>query len=282
MVRWPVEASDMNMIFPGMDPYLEDPQLWHGFHQRMAVYLAEQLQPLLLPRYVASVEDRVYVEGPEGRTIIPDVWLRRERLTQSPARAAAAVLEPDTAVEFEVSELEVHESYVTVLDLQSDQRVVTVIEIVSPTNKYAGPGRTSYLAKQREVLASQAHLVEIDFHRYGPHVLAVPERYPRSRGPYDYLVSVNRASGQRQRFKCYLRTVRDRLPIVHVPLADGDQDVPLDLQAVVARVYEVGVYRIRIRYDRPCVPPLSPDDQAWADGLIRQAQAAEQASGQPG
>jgi Protein of unknown function (DUF4058) len=30
----------MSMIFPGMDPYLEDPKLWPGLHSRMVVYLA--------------------------------------------------------------------------------------------------------------------------------------------------------------------------------------------------------------------------------------------------
>jgi len=38
----------MSMIFPGMDPYLENPQLWPGVHTRLIVYLADQLQ-LLLP-----------------------------------------------------------------------------------------------------------------------------------------------------------------------------------------------------------------------------------------
>ena len=44
-----------------------------------------------------------------------------------------------------------HESYVEILDRQSGQRVVTVVEVLSPTNKFPGPGQASYLAKQREV-----------------------------------------------------------------------------------------------------------------------------------
>lgn len=50
----------MGMIFPGMDPYLERPQLWTGVHSRLIVYLADQLEPLLRPRYVSAVEERVY------------------------------------------------------------------------------------------------------------------------------------------------------------------------------------------------------------------------------
>jgi hypothetical protein len=53
----------MAMILPGMDPYLENPQVFPGIHGPMAVYLRDQLTPRIRPRYVASVGERVYVEG---------------------------------------------------------------------------------------------------------------------------------------------------------------------------------------------------------------------------
>jgi hypothetical protein len=65
------------------------------------------------------------------------------------------------------------------------------------------------------------------------------------------------------------------LPRIRVPLAEGDPEVVLDVQAVVAQTYEAGSYRERLRYDRPCVPPLSAEDQAWADELIRAAQQGQ-------
>ena len=52
---------------------------------------------------------------------------------------------------------------------------MTLIELVSPTNKFAGPGRNSYLAKQQETLAHDCHLVEIDLLRRGKHVLSLPK-----------------------------------------------------------------------------------------------------------
>ena len=79
----------MSMIFPGMDPYLEEPILWHSFHQQMVVYLAETLQPLLLPRYVASVESRVFIETPDDRVIYPDVLVRRHHAIQAPTTGTA-------------------------------------------------------------------------------------------------------------------------------------------------------------------------------------------------
>lgn len=258
----------MAMIFPGMDPYLEDPRGWTGIHSRLVVYVADRLQPALGDRYIAAVEERVYVEGPD-REIIPDAWLRRTR--PRPAGRAVAVLEADEPVLVRGSGLEIHESYVTILDRQSGQEVVTVIEVLSPSNKYAGPGRESYRSKQAEVLASRAHLVEIDLLRAGPHVLAVPELKTLDLGRYDNLVCVNPAEELRGGFELYPRRLRDRLPRVRIPLAGDDPDVVLDVQAVLAQTYEAGRYADRLDYGKACIPPLTPEDQTWADGLIREA-----------
>ena len=258
------------MIFPGMNPYLEDPQLWPGVHGALIVYLRDQLQPLLRPRYIAAIEERVFVEGPD-RQIIPDVWVKR---TQNPEEGGKlAVAEVDEPVVVQVPDLEIHESYIEILDRHSGQSVVTVIEVVSPANKFPGPGRDSYLAKQGEVRSSTAHLVEIDLLRTGRHVLAVPEWVARGRGPYDYLVCCNRAGGLRDLFDLYPRRLRERLPRIRIPLAGDDPDVPLDIQAALTRVYDAGSYRDRINYDSPSQPPLESDDQSWANQLPKERSA---------
>jgi hypothetical protein len=257
------------MIFPGMDPYLEDPQIWPGVHATFIVYLRDHLLPALRPRYIAAVEERVYVEGPD-REIIPDVWLRQTYPGKTTTETALA--DEDAPVLVEAEPLEIHEPYVTILDRRSNQRIVTVIEMVSPTNKYAGPGRQLYIAKQQEILKSDSHLVEIDLLRAGPHVLAVPEATARRRGPYDYLISVNRATKRpRTSYELYLRGLRQRLPRIRIPLAGDDPDVKLDLQAVLEQTYEAG-YRERLNYAAPCNPPLAPADLAWANQLIQDAE----------
>lgn len=212
------------MIFPGMDPYLENPERWPGVQSALVVYIRDQLRPLLRPRYVGAVEDRVYIEG--------------------------------------------REPYIEVLDFPNGQRVVTVIAVVSPANKSSGPSRNAYLKKQNEVLWSTARLVEIDLLRVGLHVLAVPERLVRGRAPYDYLICVRRLP-RRPQPEVYPCRIRERLPRVGIPLANGDPDVPLDLQAALEQTYDSGDYRYRINYSRPCEPPLAPEDQEWANDLIR-------------
>jgi len=264
------------MIFPGMDPYLEHPQLWTGFHHTLITYIRDYLRPLLRPRYIAAVEDRVYLEGAD-REIVPDVWVRRGQaksraLPRSSLQSSLASLEEETPLLVKVPALEVHEGYITILDRRSGQKVVTVIEVVSPTNKFAGPGRKLYKTKQRELLASDVHLVEIDLLRKGPHVLAIPKRTARREaGDYDYLSCVNRAKERRDEYELYPARLRGKLPRILVPLAGDDPDVKLEIQLVLAQTYDAGTYRERIDYSKPCVPRLPAEDQAWADELIRHA-----------
>jgi hypothetical protein len=266
--------------FPGMDPYIESPTLWPDFHSRLIVYLAEHLRPLLRPRYIASVGTRVFIEG-TSRERLPDVHLRAVSVaTPGPRQTGTAVLEADAPVEVQASQLEVEETYLRIIDVQTNQRVVTVLEVISPTNKYAGPGRDAYLSKQAEVRDSDSHLVEIDLLRAGPHVALIPEALARAAGPYDYLICVNRAEGRRGKYQLYPRRLGEALPRFRCPLAAGDDDVVINLQAVFARTYELSGYEDVLRYDQPCVPALSPQDQAWADERIAAWRTAQAGSAQ--
>jgi hypothetical protein len=242
-----------------MDPYLEHPVIWESVHARLINALAEQLQPLIEPRYVTSIEERVFVEGPQRR--IPDVWLKKSPV--SAGQVAAASPHKRAAI-VEIEPLEVREGRIEILDATAELRLVTVIELASPTNKHRGPGRRSYRKKQKEILRSDCHLVEIDLHRTGRHVLSVPHwRVLQEFPQYDYLACVNRAPA-RHRFELYPMRLREPLGVIDIPLASPDPDVPLDLQAAMNRVYRFGRYDLRGIHDRPCIPPLSAEDQAWA------------------
>ncbi|MBM4033530.1 MAG: DUF4058 family protein [Planctomycetes bacterium] len=60
--------------------------------------------------------------------------------------------------------------------------------------------------------------------------------------------------------------LRDKLPVIPVPLLYPDPDAPLDLGGVVAAVYERGAYARLIDYRQPPPPPpLSDADAAWLD-----------------
>src|ERR1700722_13802127 len=108
----PREEEPTNMIFPGMDPYLEDSHLWPGVHASLIVYIRDFLQPLLRPRYLAAIEERVYLQGTETERS-PDVWIRRHK---KKAKATVATLEADEPVVVKVPGAEIHETYLTILE----------------------------------------------------------------------------------------------------------------------------------------------------------------------
>ena len=251
----------METPFPGMDPYLEHPALWPSFHTRLIVALADQLGPSIRPRYVASVEDRVFIENAD-KDRIPDILVRETGSGRRPA-ADQAGKSIATPVVVEVQQLEIREHYIEILDRYRDFGVVTVIELVSPSNKAAGPGRDSYREKQREIREGECHFVEIDLLRRGNHVMSVPESALKRAEPFDYLACVNRWPA-RNRFELYPCRLRDPLPTIGIPLADPDPDAPLALQRALEHVYKTSGYELLVLYDEPCKPPLSPEDQEWA------------------
>jgi hypothetical protein len=153
----------------------------------------------------------------------------------------------------------------------SGERLVTAIELLSPSNKTSGErGSELYLRKQRELLDSPTHLVEIDLFRGGVHTSAVPlDRLSALVGRFDYHVSVHR-SDRFEDYLVYAFRLEERLPEVAIPLLPGDPEVPMDLQVVLNRAYETGPYRRRIRYaDSAPIPPLSPDQGEWAARILQ-------------
>jgi hypothetical protein len=253
-----------------MDPYLESRRFWGGVHNSLITYIRNALQRQLRPRYFVNIEERIYVEETQ-RSIAPDVSVLRK--TESP-QGGVAVLEAeyDSPVVLLTEARQYTEGAIHILDRERNLRLVTVIEVLSPTNKEANSkGRELYLRKQGEVLKSDVHLVEIDLLRDGEYTLAPPLNRLREkvRQPWHYLISISRADDP-EHFLLYPRTVRERLPVIPVPLAFGEGNAPLDLQTVFNQCYEDGAYADVIDYSQPPPPPpFSPDDEAWIDELLK-------------
>jgi hypothetical protein len=256
----------MKSPFPGMDPYLE--QHWGDVHHNLITF-AQGLLNEHLPRDLrARVQERVLVELPsEERVYYPDVRVVEH---ERPGRGTAVAPSGVTLAEpLEVPFLEPEtQGFLEIVETRPERRVITVLEILSPSNKYAGTGRDLYRRKQRDLAEGSISLVEIDLLRAGPHVLQVPlAQYPASyRTPYK--VCVHR--GWKASAEIYPLPLREPLPAIRVPLRETDADAPLDLQALLAQVYRHGRYD-DIDYTVPPVPPLDADDDAWADALLRAA-----------
>jgi hypothetical protein len=250
-----------------MDPYLE--AHWGDIHQRLIIYAADQLQSRLPSNLRARVQERVVVEDAERprRVVYPDVRVVERPFAAPAARqesGGVAVAEP---LVIHVPIEPVTEGYIEILEMGSGHRVVTVVEVVSLSNKQTEAGRELYLRKQSELRDGQVNSVEIDLLRAGDYVLAAPlsEVPPEYRTPYR--ICVFRAA-RPLAYEIYRVPLRETLPAFRIPLRASDDDVRLDLQPLIDQCYENGGYD-DIDYKPEPDPPLPADDARWADELLR-------------
>jgi len=249
--------------FPGMDPYLEHPEVWPGVHARLVTESAALLQPRLRARgYYVDIGERIWLARPQ-RPIYPDLALARPARPRVP-RETIAVAEPDEPVRIARAEVQVREPYLVIYRAEGAE-VVTGIEVLSPTNKLDRQGRALYEQKQAETREAGVHLVEIDLLRDGPRVVEFPDVLLEELPRHDYLVNVARRGGED--YEIYPVRIRDRLPRIRVPLKAGEEDEVLDLQAALDRAYDQGPYPERLDDARPPTPPLADDDAARGRGV---------------
>ncbi len=256
--------------FPGMDPYLE--AHWRDVHASLIIYSRDALQGVLPRSLRARVEEQVLLETPQGigdHPLYPDVRVveyASKRGLEARPEGGVAVAE-SLLVEIETEA--VTETFLEIIDRESGNKVVTVIEFLSPSNKSPGPNREQYLRKQREVCSSDANLVEIDLNRFGQHTLAFPLAHLKPRGRTGHMACVRRPA-RRDKAEVYPMPLWVRLPVVKVPLRPDDADVPLDLQALVEQCYRNGAYEGTLNYAEGPNPPLLGAEAEWADQRLHE------------
>ena len=250
-----------------MDPWLE--KQWGDLHQRLITYCGDAIQPQLPGDLVARLEERVFLESPlpTGRGVFPDVQIVEapQRPRTAAARGVAGVGEP---LVLEFPSEPVTESYIEIREAGSANRVVTIIELLSPSNKGPGAGMDLYQRKQEEILGGYTSLVEMDFLRSGQrmtlaHRVAIPASH---RTPYHVCV---RRGWRPTHIEIYAIPLRERLPTIRVPLRREDQDAQLDLQELFDRAYGNGRYD-HTDYTKPPEPALDPPDASWAESILRE------------
>lgn len=252
--------------FPGMDPYLEISE-WSNFHFDFIAAIKDQLQPLVFPNYLVVTETRVYLERNDGDTLrfIPDVGLQptsAKGANWESSSTSVAQLEPHTYLAVMPEE---HREHYLVLRDRGKNELVTVIEVLSPTNKLPGSdGQKEYRQKRERLLHAHVNLIEIDLLRGGERF-----RLNRSQPAWmDYCAYLHRLT-ERPKILAWEFTMRHALPPLPVPLNEGDSDVSLNLQAAFTSMYDRLGYSLRIPYDQPLLPPLRPEDEDWVGEQLR-------------
>ena len=252
----------MKSPFPGMDPFIEGSPDWADFHQSLIVRIKSSLAGAVPARYIVRGEYRSYVEmveteGKEERKFLPDVSVheREKRRKQGTGGgltlAAEPVLTPPLSLRAFIAE-EVREAFVEILDKDDGKRLVTALEVLSPSNKAAGtPGREIYLRKRQSLMLGGVNLVELDLLRSGTRM---PMLDPWPRSPYVLMVARVRAD---HRCDVWEADSMRPLPTIPVPLRHPDADIPLDLQALIDGIYQEMAYDRSLDYARRLKPALT-------------------------
>ena len=252
----------MKSPFPGMDPYLES--RWGDVHTSLITYIRDELQMQLPGNLAAQAEESVFVDTtpPDApRWIKPDVSVVEE-LGGFGESGSAQTLTTEKPVLIQFPEETTR--WVEIRDLDTGNQLVTVIEVLSPSNKCSEAGRNEYRRKQREYFEAAINLVEIDLLRSGERIfLACPPQGIRPQEKAPYYVSVARGASPWER-ELYPISLRQALPNIAIPLRETDEDVVLPLQKLIGRCYEMGRYARRIDYSQSPTPELEKDDAEWA------------------
>jgi hypothetical protein len=243
-----------------MNPYFEQSAHWLDFHTEFLSALRRLLAPQVGPKYIVQLEEHIYIHDlpPEPRQRLGTADLSLVQPSGGEVvQGALGLLEAPTQVRLPEQDVE-EVPFLEVRDRQG-RELVTVIELLSPSNKRPGDDREQYLAKRRELLRSPVHLVEIDLLRGWT---GMPQD---GRPECDYSVMVSRAE-KRLAADFWPIRLRDRLPAIPVPLRPPDAAARIDLQEALHRAYDGPGYEHFIYSGEP-EPALSPEDTIWAREL---------------
>jgi hypothetical protein len=259
----------MKSPFPGMDPYIEQHGLWPDFHHDLIADIKRALVATLPDEYFVRTDERSYValveaEGTDRNAFLPDLGVTSSR----PAERAAASRRTTVAAGAPAAsgplslrafvDEQYRESFIEVYLADSDEQLVTCIEVLSPANKRRGSeGWDLYQRKRQAMLLGAANLVEIDLLRGGARM---PMLDPLPNTPY-YLLVCRRLRAPT--CSVWPADCGHRLPEIPVPLATPDSDLTLDLQPIIDAIFVRNRYARKIDYSRPLAPPLTPEEAAW-------------------
>jgi Protein of unknown function (DUF4058) len=261
----------MKSPFPGMDPFIEACGLWEDFHTHLIEKIYEALTDAAPDRYTVRTGERAYVvladaNGHKSYPFLSDVGVASSSLTEraSTNQGGTAVAEAGTeSVPVTLRafvEEEYRETFVEIYALDPEQRLVTCLEVLSPSNKRRGSeGWNLYLRKRQGLLLGTANLVEIDLLRGGQRL---PMLDPWPNAPYTLLVARREKAPQCHVWPAHFLCP---LPTILVPLAKPDPDIPLDIQLMIEAIYARSRYYRSIDYARPLNPPLAAEESSWLE-----------------
>jgi hypothetical protein len=158
--------------------------------------------------------------------------------------------------------------FIEIVDSQTRSRVITTIDLISPSNKVPGRDRDLFLAKRKDRLIAGVNVVEIDLTRGGDRASIFPLAKVVSQATY---VGCVWRPTRRNECAVYAMPLDRPLKPMRIPLRATDEDVVLQLQPLVAQAYDRGRYG-NLDYSRPLYPPLGNEEADFLNQTLKRAQ----------
>ncbi|MEM6253343.1 MAG: DUF4058 family protein [Cyanobacteria bacterium P01_D01_bin.156] len=258
------------MLFPGMNPYLEHPDLWPEIHPRFVTALANLLKKAVSERYDVIIRKRVYrVSGEDSLVVGHSIQESRTVSCGTTTQPHIRSSPQQTIPTYIAVPQTIQEDYIEIVDRQIGT-TVTIVETLTPQKKRPGRGRDNYEQRCEAIFGGDAHFVEIDLLRgwepisaYGPSNI-------------DYRVLVSR-SDQRPKAEMYAWQVNAPMPLLTLPISRGQDGENAQAQCTVNLKHALDEACVNsnhdffINYQRDPIPPLPPDTKQWLDNLLGQA-----------
>jgi Protein of unknown function (DUF4058) len=260
----------MKSPFIGMNPWLEG-YLWGDVHNALAGIFKEMLAPQIAPKYVVRIAiATMYDIDPSSEIGItyPDVELM-ERINMTKELIAAyrnkKITAPTIVTRFKLP-IEIKLPIVEIRDSVYN-KLITVIEILSPTIK-RNPNLTIYRGKINEWHQNNVNILEIDLLRRGtrPFVFKNSDKH--------YQIVLLRANNAKA--SVWSVDLKDKLPVLPVPLLSTDIDAILDLGEAMDIIFERSLYHLSINYsnDELAPPAFFGEDLDWIKGVVQNQKTA--------
>jgi hypothetical protein len=260
-------------LYPGINAHLNSLLQqkgggWQSFHGAHIEHLQEAIEALLPPNYYADSEQSLQVSGIDfdlwiERTTQPDLTIFQVEATATPSPRIASATATAPTLDMPLWEtIADEEDFIKGLSIyhmsgdEPSEKLVTRIEVISPSNKPPHAYYRQYLSNRLDTLKSGVALLELDYiHQRRPLLPGFPNYVEGEAGAFPYMVlsSNPRSPEGSGSFQGYGIGVLTPLPKVTIPLL-GDEHIVLDLGEVYNRTF-TSRRRYSLRVDYAVDPP---------------------------
>ncbi|MBC7871919.1 MAG: DUF4058 family protein [Chitinophagaceae bacterium] len=253
----------------------DQPALWHSFHNFHIAQIVIGLNAQLPDHYIAldeqSLQTRgIDVGGFEEKSIkTPDVDIFQRKAVDVKGGAMTVLAPTWEAALIEVMQEPIRQPRAALIRELLPQRkvgrIVSRIELLSPSNKPSGSKYQTYVDKRTEAIQSEIPLIEIDYLHEQPPILSELPRYLKITGAYPYgiIVTDSRPDWYAGSVKVYGFSVAAPIAQFLLPLA-AEESLIFDLNPVYQKTFVEGRWGDMLDYtDEPeRFDTYSAEDQA--------------------